>query len=78
MNIIAQLIIGTMMEHLLTLQRVAAIYMLSGLGGVVAGCLWSDDLSVGASGAIIGLCGAFVLFFDDCVVGVGDIELGDT
>lgn len=75
MNLIAQVIIGSMMEKLLTLYRTGAIYLLAGIGGVIAGCLGNDAISVGASGAIFGLCGAFVLL-PLSIGGMADIELG--
>lgn len=60
MNLVAQLIIGSMIEMLLSSARSFTIYILSGIGGVLLGCLLSKDFSVGASGAIFGLCAAFV------------------
>ena len=54
---------SNIIEKMLTLRRVAAIYILSGIGGVLFGCLINDNISVGASGAIFGLCGAFVNFY---------------
>ena len=43
---------------LLDYRTFAAIYILSGLGGSIASFLFSDLVSVGASGAIFGLLGA--------------------
>jgi rhomboid protease GluP len=43
---------------LLGYRTFAAIYILSGLGGSIASFLFSDLVSVGASGAIFGLLGA--------------------
>lgn len=63
MNVMSQIIIGAMMERVLTLYRTAAIYFISGIGGTLCGSLINDNISVGASGAIFGLCGAFVFFF---------------
>ena len=60
MNLISQLVIGSMLERILTLYRTCAIYFLSGIAGTLLGCIMSTDLSVGASGAIFGLSGAFV------------------
>ena len=39
----------------------AAIYLLSGLGGSIASFLFSDLVTVGASGAIFGLLGVLQL-----------------
>lgn len=39
----------------------AAIYLLSGLAGSIASFLFSDLVTVGASGAIFGLLGAHLL-----------------
>jgi membrane associated rhomboid family serine protease len=57
-----QLVIGTLIEKLITLYRTAAVYFLSELGTVLFGALMSDGLSVGSSGATFGLCSAFVRY----------------
>lgn len=74
MNVVVQLILGTIMETFLKMFRSACIYFLSGylvtrkrrIGGMLFGCLINKDPgSVGAAGAIFGLSGAFV---SDCEV----------
>ena len=69
MNTFAQFILGALIESIIGFHRIAAIYLLSGyvsyitslsLGGTLFGCLINDSMSVGASGAIFGLCGALV------------------
>ena len=65
MNLMSQLILGAMMEKVLTLYRACIIYFISGVGGTLFGCLINDQKSVGASAAIFGLCGAFVHFESD-------------
>jgi len=77
-NLLIQLIIGSTMEYLLNLKLIAAIYMLSGIGGVIFSTCFNDEITVGASGSIIGLCGAFVLFSNNHIAWMGNIELGNT
>ena len=80
MNLLSQLILGSFIEPILGMTRAALIYFVSGyalgptcrLGGVLFGCLYSDSLSVGASGALYGWCGALVsqCFINASVVGM--------
>lgn len=56
--------LGPPVEMLFGRARFALMYVLAGLGGSVASCLWNPaGVSVGASGAIFGLPGALMAFF---------------
>jgi rhomboid protease GluP len=56
--------LGPFVEMLFGSAAMFAIYMLSGVGGSIASCLWHPfGNSVGASGAIFGLFGAIIAFF---------------
>eukprot|EP00826_Nyctotherus_ovalis_P015069 TRINITY_DN14249_c0_g2_i2.p1 TRINITY_DN14249_c0_g2~~TRINITY_DN14249_c0_g2_i2.p1 ORF type:complete len:222 (+),score=26.95 TRINITY_DN14249_c0_g2_i2:479-1144(+) len=59
-TVLLQLILGSLIEKIITLYRASIIYFLSGLGAVLFGALLSNEKSVGASGAIFGLCSAFL------------------
>ena len=61
MNMFALATVGPTLESALGRTRFAALYALSALGGSVLGFLLAGqaDLSVGASGAIFGLFGAY-------------------
>lgn len=52
------------MEAVLGYRTFATIYLLSGLGGSIASFLFSDLVTVGASGAIFGLLGKPLLIWD--------------
>lgn len=56
-------IMGPTLERILGHSRFVALYLLAALGGSVASYVFSDfrTVSVGASGAIFGLMGAFVV-----------------
>jgi membrane associated rhomboid family serine protease len=62
-NMIALLIVGPAVEVLLGKARFLALYLLAGLAGSVASYLLSpaNILGLGASGAIMGLMGAYVV-----------------
>eukprot|EP00826_Nyctotherus_ovalis_P031206 TRINITY_DN2490_c0_g1_i18.p3 TRINITY_DN2490_c0_g1~~TRINITY_DN2490_c0_g1_i18.p3 ORF type:complete len:122 (+),score=5.70 TRINITY_DN2490_c0_g1_i18:534-899(+) len=60
-NLLSQLIIGGFIERIFGFWRTLGIYIISGVGGTLLGCLINDKISVGASGAIFGLCSALVL-----------------
>lgn len=49
--------LGKFAENLFGLRRVLLLYVFSGFGATVASFLFSDALSVGASGAVFGLLG---------------------
>lgn len=63
-NMWALRVIGPFVERLYGHATYFLIYMVAGLGGSVATCLWNPlGISVGASGAIFGLLGAIIAFF---------------
>ncbi|HEX4965606.1 MAG TPA: rhomboid family intramembrane serine protease [Thermoanaerobaculia bacterium] len=49
-------------EILLGSSRLLLVYFLSGIAGSVASVLWTNQPSVGASGAIFGVLGALIAF----------------
>ena len=59
LNMVSLLIIGRLVEPILGKWRYLALFLVSGLGGSVACYLLTYDASVGASGAIFGLFGAY-------------------
>ncbi|WP_088189086.1 rhomboid family intramembrane serine protease [Desulfosporosinus sp. FKA] len=61
-NLYALWALGPVTEQSYGHGKYFAIYMLSGLGGSLASFLFSPALSAGASGAIMGLLGAQLLF----------------
>lgn len=61
-NTMALVIWGRQAEVLLGRIRFLAVYLLAGLGGSIASYAFSTSLSVGASGAIFGIFGAFLYF----------------
>jgi membrane associated rhomboid family serine protease len=62
-NMIALLIVGPAVEVLLGKARFLVLYLLAGLGGSVASYLLSQPnaAGIGASGAIMGVLGAYVV-----------------
>ncbi len=54
--------IGSVVERFFGPWRTLALYLLSGIGGVVFGLSFSTYLAVGASGAIFGLLGSLGVF----------------
>lgn len=63
LNCYALWALGTELESVMGYAPFAAIYMLSGLSGAVLSFMLSDDVTVGASGAIFGLLGALAAYF---------------
>lgn len=59
-NMISQLILGFMLESILGPMKIAALYIVSGIGGNAFSCLCSNSRSVGASTAIFGLIGGLL------------------
>jgi rhomboid protease GluP len=55
--------LGPAVERFFEARRMLALYLLSGIGGVVLSLVFSPQPSVGASGAIFGLLGALAAFF---------------
>jgi membrane associated rhomboid family serine protease len=62
-NMIALLIVGSAVEVLLGKARFLALYLIAGFGGSVGFYLLSTprDVGIGASGAILGIVGAYVV-----------------
>ena len=62
-NMYVLFVMGPTLERVLGHARFAVLYLLAALGGAVASYYFSDmnTVSVGASGAIFGLMGAFVV-----------------
>jgi len=62
-NMYVLFVMGPTLERVLGHARFAVLYLLAAFGGAVASYLFSDlnTVSVGASGAIFGLMGAFVV-----------------
>jgi membrane associated rhomboid family serine protease len=62
-NMISLLIVGPAVEVMLGRSRFLSLYLVAGLGGSVASYLFSPggSISAGASGAIIGVMGAYVV-----------------
>lgn len=62
-NMVSLLIVGPAVEVMLGRSRFLALYLAAGLGGSVASYLFSpaNSVSAGASGAIIGVMGAYVV-----------------
>jgi rhomboid protease GluP len=54
--------LGALCELALGSTRMLVVYVLAGLAGSAASLLWTQGLSVGASGAIFGLLGAMIAF----------------
>jgi len=61
-NVVSQLIIGTVLEDVMGPMKIAILYFVSGLGGILFSSLCSDAAAVGASTSIMGLSGAFVSY----------------
>jgi len=61
-NLYALYIIGPAVEARFGPRRYLLLYLFSGVGGVLASMAFSSDLSVGASGAIFGLIGAYAVY----------------
>jgi rhomboid protease GluP len=69
-NCITLLVAGLAIESSLAWPRTLATYLLSGVVGGIASAKWGANLSVGASGAVLGLIGAL------CVVSWSPIGAG--
>lgn len=61
-NGVALWVFGRLLENLIGTPRFIAIYLLSGVCGVIAGFCFHDQLSAGASGAFFGLLGGLLAF----------------
>jgi rhomboid protease GluP len=62
-NLYALYIIGPQAEAIFGRWRFLTVYLVSGMGGVLASYLLTAEVSVGASSAIFGLIGALLIFF---------------
>ena len=62
-NMLALVVVGAGLERVFSRWRYLAVYLIAGLGGSTAVFLFDDPggLSVGASGAIFGLFGAYLV-----------------
>jgi rhomboid protease GluP len=54
--------LGALYELAVGSSRMLLVYVLAGLAGSAASLLWTQGLSVGASGAIFGVLGAMIAF----------------
>lgn len=54
--------LGALFEMAVGSARMLVVYVLTGLAGSLASLLWTQGLSVGASGAIFGVLGALIAF----------------
>lgn len=61
-NLYALYVIGPPVEARFGPKRFLFVYLYSGVAGVLASMAFSSDLSVGASGAIFGLIGAYAVY----------------
>jgi rhomboid protease GluP len=55
-------IIGSQLENFVGKRKFIFIYLVSAISGSLLSCIFSDSLSVGASGAIFGLLGSLLYF----------------
>jgi rhomboid protease GluP len=60
-NVVSQLMVGSLIEHQLGLTKTTLLYWLSSIGGGLFSQLINKGNTVGASVAIFGLLGAYVL-----------------
>lgn len=61
-NMYSLYIIGTQLENFVGKKKFIFIYFISAISGSLMSCLFSNALSVGASGAIFGLLGSMLYF----------------
>jgi membrane associated rhomboid family serine protease len=54
--------LGSLFEILLGSRSLLSVFLVTGLAGSCASLMWSNHVSVGASGAIFGLMGALISF----------------
>ena len=61
MNMLCQWRFGLFLERRWGTPKFAAVYLAAGLGATLLSCLWTPNrISVGASGALMGIMGAFI------------------
>lgn len=61
-NMYSLYIIGTQLENYIGRIKFLTIYLMSAISGSLMSCIFSNSVSVGASGAIFGLLGALLYF----------------
>lgn len=61
-NLISQLIIGSFIEKILGPFKILLLYVITAYGGALFSILIKSNPSVGASIAIYGLLGAYVIY----------------
>ncbi len=61
-NMYSLFIIGTQLENFIGKKKFIFVYLISALSGSLLSCIFSDALSIGASGAIFGLLGSMLYF----------------
>lgn len=61
LNLVALYIFGPPLERAYGSRRFSLIYLVSGMGGSLASMLLSRQMGAGASGAIMGVCGALAV-----------------
>lgn len=62
LNMYALKIIGTLVENIYKSKKFSIIYAVSGIYGAIGSLIFSNSISVGASGAIFGLLGAAFVY----------------
>jgi len=62
-NLISQMIFGLALEVTLGTFSMLYLYFISGFGGCLISSLANDSISVGASGAILGIMGCYLAYF---------------
>lgn len=72
-NMYALFIIGNQVETYLGKFKFTLVYLISALSGSLMSCLFTDALSVGASGAIFGLLGSLLYFGYHYRLYLGDV-----
>ena len=61
-NMYSLCLIGSQLENFIGKKKFLIVYLLSALSGSLMSCLFSNGISVGASGAIFGLLGSMLYF----------------
>jgi len=72
-NMYSLFIIGNQVETYLGKFKFTLVYLISALSGSLMSCLFTDGLSVGASGAIFGLLGSLLYFGYHYRLYLGDV-----
>ncbi len=61
-NMYSLAVIGSQLENFIGKKKFLFVYIISAISGSLMSCLFSNNLSVGASGAIFGLLGSILYF----------------